>query len=123
VAGGPDPSWWRTPRRWRRLSADERLAVKEARFVRLRSRSDVLRHRRPGEFSIPGIKFSVVVGVVVGGLLRLAGIGSLGWNILLVAVVTFVGSWVLALAAGMLFRPRQPPTEPPFGNAGDRVPR
>jgi hypothetical protein len=123
VADGPDPSRWRTPRRWRRLSAEERLALDEARFIRIRSRRDWLRHRRPGEVSIPGIKFSLAVGIVVCSMLSLAGIGVWWRNVAVVAFATFVASWVLALAGGMFFRPGPPPMEPPFGNAGDHVPR
>jgi hypothetical protein len=123
VTDGLDPSWWRTPRRWRRLSAEERIALDEARFVRTRSRRGVLRHRRPGEFSIPGIKFSLVVGVVVGGVLTLAGVGVLWRNVLVVAFATLVISWALVLVAGLFLRPGPPPMEPPFGNPGDRVPR
>jgi hypothetical protein len=123
VTDGPDLSWWRTPRRWRRLSAEERIAFEEARFVRVRSRRGLLRHRRPGEFSIPGIKFSLAVGVVLGAMLSLAGVGVLWRNVLVVAFATLVVSWALALAAGLFFRPGPPPMEPPFGNSGDQVPR
>jgi hypothetical protein len=123
VTDGPDLSWWRTPRRWRRLSAEERIAFEEARFVRVRSRRGLLSHRRPGEFSIPGIKFSLAVGVVLGAMLSLAGVGVLWRNVLVVAFATLVVSWALALAAGLFFRPGPPPMEPPFGNSGDQVPR
>jgi hypothetical protein len=89
----------------------------------LRSREDLFRHRRPGEFSIPGFKFSLAVGVVVGAALSLVGVGSLWRKVLGVSVATFVVSWVVALVAGRFLRPAPPPMEPPFGNAGDRVPR
>jgi hypothetical protein len=99
------------------------MALDEARFVRTRSRRGLLRHRRPGEFSIPGIKFSLVVGVVLGAVLSLAGVGVLWRNVLVVALATLVVTWALSLAAGLFFRPGPPPMEPPFGNSGDRVPR
>ena len=117
-------------RSWQLLSANERLAVRDARFVRVRGRHDVLRHRRPGEFSIPGIKFSVAVGLVVGAALRLAGVGALWRNVLLVGTATFLVPWAVVLAVGLvftllsrLFGRGSPPPAPPFGGAGVRVPR
>ena len=87
----------------------------------MRSRRGLLRHLRPGEFSIPGIKFSLAVGVVLGAMLSLAGVGVLWRNVLVVAFTTLVVSCASALAAGLFFRPGPPPMEPPFENSGDRV--
>ncbi|HLM64928.1 MAG TPA: hypothetical protein VK306_11570 [Acidimicrobiales bacterium] len=96
----------------------------------MRSRHDVLRHRRPGEFSIPGIKVSLALGLVLGTALRLAGIGAFWPDVLFVAATTFLVSWVLVLAVGLLstllfrlFGWGSPPMPPPFGGAGDGEPR
>jgi hypothetical protein len=123
VAEARLPSWWRTPLQWRRLSGPQRRAVAEERFIRMRSRNDLLRHRRPGEFSIPGVKFTLTVAVLLGVGLRLVGVGSLAMNVLVVGLVVLLATVLLLVLLGLFVRVDGGPHEPPFGNAGDRVPR
>jgi hypothetical protein len=89
----------------------------------MRSRNDLLRHRRPGEFSIPGLKFTLTVAVVLGVGLRLVGVGSLAMNVLVVGLVVLLATVLLLVLLGLFVQVDGSPHEPPFGNAGDRVPR
>jgi uncharacterized protein (DUF952 family) len=61
---------------------------------------------RPREFSIPGIKVSLVVGIAAALVLRLVGIGPLWITLILAPILVFVVLWAVALAAGTLIGPK-----------------
>jgi uncharacterized protein (DUF952 family) len=61
---------------------------------------------RPREFSIPGIKISLVVGIAAALLLRLVDVGPLWLTLALAPVGVFVLSWAAAVAAGTLLGPK-----------------
>jgi hypothetical protein len=108
------PSWWANPARRMRMTPAQRLAAREERFVRLRSSTGLQRHRRPGEFSIPGYKVGLVLGVPLG--LAAWAFGASALWILASASLGGIALQLLPLiVASLLFRGAGPaPTEPPF---------
>ncbi|MGH9287028.1 MAG: hypothetical protein ACRD0V_01820 [Acidimicrobiales bacterium] len=105
----------------RRRTPAERLARREARFIRARNSRAPWCYRRPGEFSLPGIKLPGLLAAVAAIAVWVTGIANpivvLVVGFVLVNAVVFV---VLQLVLGG--HPQDPPREPPFGNAGDRSP-